>query len=525
MNNQERETSDWAVLSVIVVGSFLSVLTASIVNVAIPQMMVIFSANANQIQWILTAYMLVLGVMMPLAGYLGDTYGYKRMYCFSLGLFTLGSIFCGLSWSLNSMIFARVIQAMGGGLIQPLAMALIYRTYPPHKIGAVMGLWGIAAMAGPAIGPTVGGYLIEFANWRWMFLFTVPFGVLCFFLANLRLTETQLIKGHKFDYVGLVTIILGFSTLLMAISNGNKEGWTSPYIVGLFAVAAVSLTVLILTELDHPEPLLDLRLLSNQPFLLSVLLGSILSMGIFGGIFLMPMLMQNVMGLSAFQCGLLLLPAALGGAIMMPVGGRMVGKIGARALVIPGMALMAGASFAMSFFTAITPFSVMMVWMTVRMIGMGLGMMPITIAGMYEIQPLSVGRASSLNNVIRQVASCTGVAMFTSIMQHMQVAHLNQMAASINANSTDLTALFTAARLLAANLGVSAEVAQYLPVGLIYKRIALDSLAMAIGDSMFISACICAAGIFLAFLIKKPVTAPPPLLEEEELGLMEGIID
>lgn len=525
MSQSENGKIDNTILVVIFTGTFLSVLVSSIVNVALPQMMVIFSATANQIQWILTAYMLVLGVMMPLAGYLGDTFGYKRMYIIALALFTAGSAFCGAAWSLNSIIVARIIQAVGGGLIQPLAMALIYRTYPPSKISSVMGIWGIAAMAGPAIGPTLGGYLIEFASWRWMFLINVPIGALCVFMASLRLKETTLIPGHRFDRVGLITIILGFSTLLMAISNGNKEGWTSPYIVSLFVIAAFSLSILVITELNHAEPLLDLRLLSNPLFLNSLLLGVVTSMGVYGGVFMMPMLIQNVMGQTAFKSGLIMLPAAVAAAVMMPVGAKLLDRFGGRAVIIPGMALMAWASYIMSGFTGETSFSTMTIWGTVRMVGMGIAMMPITIIGMSAIEPTLVGRASSVSSVIRQVAASTGVAMFTSIMQHQQINHLADLSMSLNAGSADMTALMAAAKQLGASYNLGSDVIQALPLALIYKKMSLDALAYGIGDSFLISALICVGGIFVALLLKKPARHLPPEIEQEEMMLLDGAID
>ena len=164
MNKPDTEKMNWAILVVIVIGTFMAILDSSIVNVALPKMMTIFSASADDIQWILTAYMLTLGVIMPISGYLGDTFGYKKTYVVALSLFIIGSIFCGMSWSVNSMIVARIIQALGGGIMQPLGMALLYQSFPRNKIGMVLGFWGIAAMAAPAIGPTLGGYLVEYVN-------------------------------------------------------------------------------------------------------------------------------------------------------------------------------------------------------------------------------------------------------------------------------------------------------------------------------------------------------------------------
>lgn len=219
----------------------MAILDSSIVNVALPKMMAIFNSSTDGIEWILTAYMLTLGVIMPLSGFLGDTFGYKKVYISALSIFVVGSTLCGMAWSLNSMVFARVIQALGGGIMQPLGMALIYQSFPRSKIGMVLGFWGIAAMAAPAIGPTLGGYLVDYINWRLIFYINLPIGLFNIFFAGMILKETKLIKGKHFDYVGLATSAVGLFCLLLALSDGTKEGWTSLYILSLEAIAAISL--------------------------------------------------------------------------------------------------------------------------------------------------------------------------------------------------------------------------------------------------------------------------------------------
>lgn len=276
---------NWSIAVVIIIGTFMAILDGTIVNVSLPKMMAVFGVPANQIQWVATAYMLALGVVMPMTGYLGDRYGYKRMYLFALGMFTLGSALCGASWNLASMVVARVIQAVGGGIMQPLGMAIIYQNYPRSRMGTVLGVWGISTMAAPAIGPTLGGYLVDYASWRLIFYINLPVGILNLFLAALILRETQKITGKNFDFVGIVTSTVGFLCLLLALSQGNEHGWGSPYIVSLLAIAFTSLTVLVVNELRHPEPVLDLRLFRNFTFTLSVVIGSIISIGMFGVVF------------------------------------------------------------------------------------------------------------------------------------------------------------------------------------------------------------------------------------------------
>lgn len=521
MAQPASEKMDWTVLSVIVVGTFMSGLVSSIVNVGLPKMMVILSASASQIQWILTAYLLVLAVMIPLAGYLGDTFGYKRIYCVALAIFTVGSMLCTVSWSLNSIIVARVIQAVGGGLIMPVGMTLVYANYPREKIGQVLGFWGVAVMAAPAIGPTLGGYLVEYVGWRWMFFINVPLGVVCYILARLRLTETTLVKGHHFDLAGMLAAIIGFFTLVLALSDGNKYGWTSPYIAGLAFTAASSLVFLVYHELQHPEPIMAFRLLRDYRFSVSILIGSVIAMGMFGATFLMPLMLQNFMDQSAMDAGIIMFPAALGAAVAMPVGGRIYDKIGAKWVVIPGMAVISYTTHLMAQFDTGTSFTYMTVIMTIRNVGMGLALMPAMTWGMNAIPAELVGRASSISNVIRQISASVGIAMFTAIMQNRQVYHLENMAGSMNFSSLEMHDLSAALQPAAASLGLDGGSLQYLTLSYLYKHLAELSYVQAIDDCFYVATAICVAGTVLSLLVTVQRKQPPAARMEEATPLLE----
>lgn len=504
-NMRKLEVSDdinWPVVTIIMLGTFMAILDSSIVNVALPKMMAVFGAPTDQIEWILTAYMLTLGVVMPLSGYLGDTFGYKRCYFVALSLFVLGSALCGLAWSVNSMIAARVIQALGGGILQPLGMAVIYKICPREKIGMVLGVWGISTMAAPAVGPTLGGYLVEYVNWRMIFYINLPVGIINLFLVLTFLHETALIKGKRLDLNGIIFSTLGFFCLLLALSKGAGEGWTSPYIVSLLLVAIVSLTIFVVNELRQPEPILDLRLFKNFIFTISNIIGSILSIGLFGAIFLMPILIQNVLGQTAMKSGLIMLPAALVSGLVMPISGKLFDRYGARWIVMVGLALITLTTYMMGTFNDLTPFAVMTMWLSIRSIGMGFTLMPAMTAGMNTVPPQLVGRASAVSNVIRQIFASFGIAMFTTIMQNRQVFHFANLAQSVNMSSNAGLAMQGMMQGLALRLGVGASTAQTLGVSLIAKRIGELSMIQAIDDCYVVAAAMCFFGLLLAPLLR-----------------------
>lgn len=441
MADSTSTKTNWSVVIVILIGTFMAVLNGSIVNVALPKIMSIFNTTASSAQWILSGYMMTLGVVMPVTGYLADTFGYKRMYIIAMSIFVLGSCLCGLSWNVSSLVAARIIQAVGGGIMQPLGMAFIYRVTPREKIGITMGIWGIAAMAAPAIGPTLGGYLVEYVDWRLIFYINVPIGILNIWLAGLRLTETEKIRGEIIDIFGFVSSTIGLFCLLFALSQGTKHGWSSVYIISLFATAAIMLTAFVVNELSHPAPLLELRLFKNSLFTISTIIGSFLNIGMFGAMFLLPILLQNVLGQTAMKTGIILFPAAIATAIFMPLSGKIFDKYGARGIVLIGLLMVSLTTLMVGRFDAMTAFSVMTFWLVLRGIGMGLSMMPVTTLGMATIPIALTSKASAMGNVIRQVAASLGIAMFTTIMQNRQVFHYTNLVQNINLQASDALTL------------------------------------------------------------------------------------
>lgn len=497
-----EEKLNFSVLTVIVIGTFMAILDGTIVNVSLPKMISVFNSSPAQAQWIVTAYMLTLGIIMPVSGYLGDRFGYKRIYFAALSLFVIGSFLCGIAWSVNSLIVFRVFQALGGGIMQPLGMAILYQNYPRERMGMVLGVWGIAVMAAPAVGPTLGGYLVDYISWRFIFYVNVPVGILNLFLAAARLKETPLIKGHSFDFIGILTSTVGFFCLLLALSQGNKYGWTSPYIVFLLFLSAFSLTIFIYNELHHDEPVLDLRLFKNYIFAIAIVVGSLISIGMYAVIFLMPLLLQSILGQTAMRTGLILFPAALASGAVMPFSGRLFDRYGARALVTGGLAILVVTTYMLHNFNALTPFAVMIFWLVIRGFGMGFCFMPSTTAGMNTVPPHLVGRASALNNVIRQVASAFGIAMFTAILQNRQAVYLVNLAPAINLNSNEFLHLQAEMQSLAIGLGMPLQSVPALTGNMIVRQAVKESMVTAMGDCFLVATAMCVIALILACFFK-----------------------
>lgn len=494
---------NWLAMSILIIGAFMSILDSSIVNVALPKIMAVFNAQTSDIQWVLTGYMLVLGIVVPVTGYLGDRFGYKSMYLISLAVFTVGSALCGFAWSTWTMVGFRVIQGIGGGMIMPITMSMIYRIVPRHKIGLALGVWGIAAMAAPALGPSLGGYLVDYFNWRLIYTINIPIGIAAVTLGFRYLKETPKNRDLKFDFTGFAFSSIGLFSLLLALSEGTDRGWTSPFIITLLAAAFFSLIYFVIHELRVDDPMLDLRLLKSRTFTGSLLISAILSIAMFGGILLVPLYMQTFRSFTAVQTGVLMMPAGLAAGIMMPISGRLYDKIGAKPPVIAGIIIIALATLLFHNISIETAYGTIMFWLILRSIGMGLAMMPSTNAGMSVVPTANIGRASALNNAVRQVSGSFGVAMVTTILKERQSFHFTTGAAAITPDNFTAISTINYLQNMFSNLGLQLAQAKNAALVLINGMLAQQSFVMAMEDVFILMAVIAFAGLIPVFLIRE----------------------
>ena len=299
----------WNVLIVAMVGAFMPFLDESIVNVSIPNIMSDFGSSVTEIEWIMTAYMLAFAALMPLTAWFRDRIGYKYIFLASLGVFTLGSLLCGLAWNLPSLITARIIQASGGGAITPTTMAMITEVFPREERGRALSFWGLAVILGPALGPTAGGYLTHTLGWRSIFLVNLPVGIACMFLTFLLLVKDRPHYAMKkpFDIWGFAFFTAFIVALLLGISRGEDEGWTSNYILACWLISILGLTGFMLAETYVEDRIIDLGLFRIPIFTSCMIMTMIRSIVLFGGTFLLPLFIQNEMGYDEITSGLIML--------------------------------------------------------------------------------------------------------------------------------------------------------------------------------------------------------------------------
>jgi EmrB/QacA subfamily drug resistance transporter len=329
--------------------------------------------------------------------------------------FTAGSALCGLAWSLPSMIAFRVIQAIPGGLLPVVTMTLLFRIVPRDKIGTAMGLYGLGVVVAPAIGPTLGGALVEYFDWRLIFFINVPVGIVGMILAIMFFPQIRPTTWPRLDLLGFVTIAYSLFALLLAFSEGEKWGWTSYRILGLFVTSALSLALFVVIENEVDHPLIDLKVFRFPAFGVSLVLLGITITGLFSGLYFLPQFLQGVQGLQELDSGLVLLPGSLVLVVLMPLAGRLFDLVGPRYPVMVGLLIVAFGSYLMAHMGVDTPRSDIEWWLAVRNLGVGLCMMPIMTAGTSVLPQALTSAGSSVNNIMQRLASSIAIAGFGSL--------------------------------------------------------------------------------------------------------------
>ncbi|WP_170143700.1 DHA2 family efflux MFS transporter permease subunit [Paenibacillus flagellatus] len=410
-----------APLIAIIVGMFMVILDGTAMNVAMPKLMDDFQSSITLVQWTVTGYALAQSAVIPLAGWLSDRFGAKRIFILSVILFTIGSALCALAVNVEQLIVYRILQGLGGGMVAPIAMAFTYRLSPPGKVGAVMGMIGIPMLLAPALGPVISGWLVENATWHWIFLINIPIGILGVIIAVRTLPNIARQAVPSLDLLGILFGPIAFAALAYGVSEGGTD-WTSAKTIGGLILGGVALIAFVIVELRRSQPLLELRVFASVNFTRGIVVQWVSQIALFGTLFLVPLFLQQAKGYDALETGLILLPQALSAAIFMPIGGRLFDKIGARPVVMTGLAIVTGAAFLLSRVSADTTVFGLMIPLAMLGAGMGLSMMPLNTHIIQSAPAHLVGRVTSLTGAAQQVMSSFAIAglstILTSRMKH-----------------------------------------------------------------------------------------------------------
>lgn len=421
----------WAVVVTASLGAMLEIIDTSITNVALVDIQANLGATLAEVGWVVTGYAMATVVMIPLSSWLSQVFGQRGYFIFCLVGFTAASMLCGLAPNLPLLVLARILQGLLGGGLLPKAQAIIFRAVPAHLQGMTQGLFGIVVLAGPAIGPTLGGYLTDSLGWRWIFFINLPFGILATLLALTFLEPDRpedRLRGGGIDTVGILLLAAGLGSMQIVLEQGNQYDWFNDRgIVQLTLLAAVSLPVFVIWELRRRRPAVDLRVLRHRSLAAGSLFSLVLGLGLYGTVFIVPIFAQSVLGYTATQTGLLMLPGALASALFMGVLGRVVTRIDPRLLIATGALLMVGTMLWMSGIGPGTGRDSLwwpLIWRGVTTVMMFL---PLSLATLGPLPREEVGAGSGFYNLTRQLGGTFGIALLTLVLDHQREVHRVQL--------------------------------------------------------------------------------------------------
>ena len=383
----------YAILCAVCFGTILSAYVSSCVNIALPNIMAALNFNMDSIVWVSLGYLLPYGSVLPLTGKLGDQFGAKKVYITGLAIFTVASMLCGIATSSSTMILFRILQGVGAGMLLPNAMAIVASTFDASERGQALGIWGAMAAAGSAMGPTVGGYLIENFDWRSIFFSVVPICILSIIFALVIIPAAHRKVVEKIDYWGAALLIASVSSLLVALNQGQKEGWDSLYILLLFYASFSSLVLFVLVELKVESPIVDIALFRDMNFTLANVIGFLSFVAFYGGMFLLPFFLKSILNYSSTTAGLMLLPQTAFMVVFAPIGGRLADRFGSRLPAFVGIMMIAGS---LSLLDTINPdYSARDFFIRLALFGIGLGftMSPLSNCAIASLPKDKIGRA------------------------------------------------------------------------------------------------------------------------------------
>jgi DHA2 family multidrug resistance protein len=414
----------------------LEIIDTSIVNVALPSMMGSLGATLDEIDWVITGYIVSNVIIIPTTGWMAGRFGRKRYFTTSILIFTGASLLCGLSTSVSELVLWRIVQGLGGGALLATAQTILVESFPPSRQGVGQAIFGVGAMIGPSLGPTLGGWLTDNYSWHWIFLINVPLG-----LAAAGLCATQLrdpphlerMRGGRVDWPGIALLVVGIGSLQTLLERGNRDDWfASPRIQLLALCAAVGLVGLVVRELKTDHPIIDLRVLRRRSLMLGCVLGALMGVGLYGSIFLFPLYTQSLLHWPAWDSGLAILPSSIATAIFMGFIGQLVWRVGPRLLFVFGMLVMLFALHGMSQWTLESGWPQILLPQVLRGVAMGAMFVPLSTATLRSLPPPEVAKGAGLYNLFRQLGGSLGIAALTTLLDRRADLHRTALAAQLS---------------------------------------------------------------------------------------------
>jgi MFS transporter, DHA2 family, multidrug resistance protein len=512
----------WLIALVVNMATFMEVLDTSIANVSLPHIAGSLGASSDEATWILTSYLVASGVVLPISGWLATRFGRKRYYMSCVAIFTCCSFLCGIAPNLPALIFFRILQGIGGGGLATSEQSILADTFPVSKRGQAFAVYGMAVVVAPAIGPTLGGWITDNFNWHWIFFINIPVGIISLFLTHKMvddppylLEEKKKSMRERVDFLGLGLVALGVGCLEFVLDKGQEKDWFGdPTITAFAIVAAVALVVFVIWEWRHPDPIVDLRLLQNRNFGTAVFLQFILGMVLFGSTILIPQMLQALFGYTAERAGMVLSPAGFLMMLLMPVSGKLVGKVkDARILVAIGYALTAVGLLNLTRLNLDVSYGTITFWRMLQVCGLPFIFIPISTLNYVGVPQNKNNQISSFSNFARNIGGSVGTAMLTTFLIRAQQVHQSNMASNITSGSARYQSYVSQITATMVQQGQSAAQAARTAVGYAYLQMGRQAGMLSYKNAFAVLGTIVLVLVPLPFIMRKPprnAGAPPP---------------
>ena len=475
--------------------ALMAMIDISIVNVALTDIRASLAAPIDQISWVSTGYMMANIVVIPMTGWLQRRFGFRRYFATSVLIFTAASALCGLAWNLPSLVVFRILQGIGGGAIIPTSQAILFARYPRSEHGTAAALFGLGAITGPLLGPTIGGYMINWLDWHWIFLVNVPIGLTVAFLIPRVLEEPGFTPDTaKIDAAGIGLLAVGMASLQYMLEEGNREGWSdSPLILVLGGVAAIALVTFILHELEVPNPVVDLRVFKNRNYAAGTGLSFLLGLAVFGAAYLFSLFCGAVMHYEALDIGRVFLRAGISQIFLMPFIGKLANRVDARYLLAWGVAMTTLSQWVSAHLTSDAAFGDLVYSQLIRSFGLAFVFVPLSVAALSDLPVDQRGNATGLFSLTRELGGSLGTAWMGKIVADGIVTHSAQLAEHVSPYNPIVQERWLAIL----NSGMD-------PAGAMMRRVASEAMVMSFEDGFRITMVAIGLGIIMVMLLKRP---------------------
>ena len=494
----------WLVAIAVTFGTLMGAIDLSIVNVALPHLRGTLSATVEEITWVSTGYIVASVIVMPITAWLGARFGRKRVYMFGLCLFLLGSVFCGMARTLPVLVFFRILQGLGAGSLQPTEQAILRETFPPEEQGLAMSLYGVAVVLGPAVGPTIGGFIVDNYSWPWIFYINIPVGIVGLFMVWRIVQDPPYLQRFtgKVDWLGLGLLVVGLGALQTLLEQGEQNDWFQSKIDVIYAlVAVVSVVMFVVHELTTDAPIVNLRVMNNRTFTTATIVGAALGAVLFSTLFLLPVFAQDFLGYDAMQTGLALMPRSLMLLVTMPLVGALYNRVSPRLFIVAGLALGGVTSILMSRFNLATTYNQILVPQLMQGAAMAVIFIPLSTVALSTIDRRVMGAATGLNNLVRQLGGSFGTAAFASSLGRFANEARMALVAHVTPGDPSVLARIASMQAGLAARGVDAGTARMQALRLIDGQVAREASVLGFERTFFWGAILFFASIPLVLLM------------------------